>query len=43
MDNFKIYRESKLDLTATIAARIRIKAPSVLQKLDDAFNRLYEF
>jgi len=42
MQKFTIYREGKIDRTATLAFRIRIQAPVVLQKLDDAFNRLYE-
>lgn len=42
MDNFTIYRESKKDVMATLAVRIRVRAPRVLQRLDDAFNRLYE-
>ena len=42
MQNFKIYRDNKYDIKANIILKIRMKAPIILQKLDDGFNRLYE-
>lgn len=42
MQKFTIYREGKIDRTATLAFRIRVHAPVVLQKIDDAFVRLYK-
>lgn len=43
MKNFKIYRENKLDHIATAKMHIRLKAPVILQKIDDAFVRLYQY
>lgn len=42
MENMKIYRDNKYDIKANIIFKIRMKAPVILQKLDDGFNRLYE-
>lgn len=43
MNNFKIYREGRYDHKAMIAMKIKNQLPIILQKLDDGFNRLYEF
>ena len=43
MNDMKIYRDGKYDIKANIALKIRIKAPIILQKLDDGFNKLYEY
>jgi len=42
MNDFKITRDGKYDIKANIALKVRMKAPVILQKLDDAFYRLYE-
>ena len=42
MKKFTIYREGKIDRSATLAFRIKVHAPVVLQKIDDAFVRLYK-
>lgn len=42
MQKFTIYREGKIDRSATLAFRIKVHAPVVLQKIDDAFVRLYK-
>jgi len=43
MNDMKIYRDGKYDIKANIALKIRLKAPIILQKLDDGFNKLYEY
>lgn len=43
MKTLKIYRDGKYDIKANIALKIRVYAPIVLQKLDDDFNKLYEY
>lgn len=42
MDNFTIYREGKRDIIATLAVRIRVKTPRVIDRIDAAWMRLYE-
>lgn len=43
MKTLKIYRDGKYDIKANIALKIRVHAPIILQKLDDGFNKLYEY
>ena len=42
MKQFKIYTDGKYDLKANFIFQAKIRGPEILQKLDDAFNRLYE-